>query len=94
MSEFWSGARLVDAILILTVLETAGLWAYHRFTGRGLKPQDYLLNLVSGLCLMTGIKTVVMGADWPLTALCLMAAGCAHGADLWLRLRARSAKPS
>jgi hypothetical protein len=47
--------------------------------------------LVSGLRLVTGIKTVVMGADWPLTALCLMAAGCAHGADLWLRLRARSA---
>jgi len=24
MSEFWSGARLVDAILIFIVLETAG----------------------------------------------------------------------
>jgi hypothetical protein len=34
--------------------------------------------LVSGLRLVTGIKTVVMGADWPLTALCLMAAGCAR----------------
>jgi len=45
---------------------------------------------VSGLRLMTGIKTVVMGADWPLTALRLKAAGCAHGADLWPRLRARS----
>lgn len=81
---------MVEAILILTVLETAGLWAYHRFTGRGLKPQDYMLNMVYGLGQLTGIKTVVMGANWPLTALFLMAAGCPHGADLWLRLRARS----
>ena len=80
---------MVDAILAMTVLETGLLWLYHRLTGRGLRPQDYLLNLVSGLCLMTGIKTVLLGAEWPLTALCLMAAGCAHGADLWLRWSAR-----
>jgi hypothetical protein len=89
MDESWGSARMVDAILALTVLETAALWLYHRLTGRGLSPADYLLNLVSGLCLMTGIKTVLMGAQWPLTALCFMAAGCAHGADLWLRWKAR-----
>jgi hypothetical protein len=34
MSEFWNGARSVDAILILTVLETVGLSLFHRYTGR------------------------------------------------------------
>jgi hypothetical protein len=79
---------VIDAILALTVIETLGLWLYHRLTGRGLRPGDYLLNLVSGMCLMVAIKVVVLGAAWHWTALCLTAAGCAHGGDLWMRLRA------
>ncbi len=91
MNEFWASGLMLDGIIALTVLETAGLWLYHRLTGRGLAPGDYLLNLLSGLCLMAGIRTVLMGADWRWTSLCLLSAGCAHGADLWLRWRARGA---
>lgn len=79
---------MIDAILALTAAEALALWLYHRLTGRGLRPGDYLLNLVSGMCLMAAIKVVLLGAAWHWTALCLMAAGCAHGTDLWLRLRA------
>ncbi len=75
-------------MLALTAAEALALWLYHRLTGRGLRPRDYLLNLVSGLCLMAAIKAVLLGAAWHWTALCLMAAGCAHVSDLWMRMRA------
>jgi hypothetical protein len=88
MEAFFQSGRLIDLVLTLTLVEAAVILIWHRRTGRGLPPSEYALNLLSGLCLMLGIRTALTGADWPWTALCLMAAGIAHASDLysrWLR---------
>jgi hypothetical protein len=77
--------QLVDLVLAISLAEALALLTYHRITGRGLAPQQYLLNLVSGLCLMLALRSVVVGAPWPWLAICLLASGLAHSADLWRR---------
>jgi hypothetical protein len=78
-------AQLVDAVIAFTVLECAVLASYHRITSRGVAPRDFLLNVVSGLCLMLALRCLVRDAGAAWIALCLLAAGAAHGADLWRR---------
>lgn len=90
MQSLWERGWLVDAVIALTVAETLALLAYHRLTGKGLPPRAYLLNIVSGLCLMLAVRSVLMNAAWPLTMLCLSAAGVAHASDLWARWRRQS----
>ena len=87
MAEFILNGQLLDAVIALTMLECAALIAYHRITSRGLAPKDYLLNLVSGLCLMLALRAALVDSGWAWIALCLTAAGLAHSADLWNRWR-------
>lgn len=94
MDELLAGTRLADLVLALTALEALALLLYHRFTGRGLAPGDYLLNLVSGVCLMLALRSVLAGAGWHGLAGWLLAAGLAHGTDLWRRWRRRAIRPS
>jgi len=84
---WFAGTRLIDAVLLLTVVEGLALAAYHRATGRGIPSRDFALNLVSGLLLMLALRSVLAGAGWWWTAACLAVAGLAHGADLWMRWR-------
>lgn len=85
LQAWWHGGQLVEFIIALTVLEACVLLAYHRFTGKGLSPRHYALNLASGLCLMLAVRSALLADDWRLTVLCLSAAGLAHGTDLWRR---------
>jgi hypothetical protein len=85
------GGGLIDTIIAITLLETAALLAYHRQTKRGLTPRDYLLNVVSGMCLMLALRCTVQGSSWYFVALFLMAAGFAHVADIAMRLQQRAA---
>jgi hypothetical protein len=80
---------LTDAVIVLTVLEGAGLAIYHRATGKGLPVQAYLLNLLSGLWLMLALRSALHGAGAVWIAACLAVAGLAHASDLWSRLRRR-----
>jgi hypothetical protein len=84
-------AWLVDAVLVLTLVEAAVLLAHHRRTERGLPPREYLANLVSGLCLIGALSLLAHGADtaWVLAA--VAAAGIAHAGDLAMRWRRRHA---
>jgi hypothetical protein len=96
MQSLFSSGLLVDLVIALTVVEGVALALYHRATGRGVAPQDYALNLVSGLCLMLALRSVLAGAAWHWTAAALAAAGLAHGADIvgrWQRQR-RDITPS
>ncbi len=77
--------HLVDAVLAITILEGLALAAWHRHTGSGVAPRDYVLNLVSGLCLMVTLRMVLAGADWPWIAIGMSAAGVAHATDMWCR---------
>ncbi|WP_233167921.1 hypothetical protein [Xylophilus sp. ASV27] len=77
--------RLLDGVIILTAIEGTALLVHHRLTGRGLGPGAYLLNLVSGLCLMAALRCAVGGSDSLWIVLWLTAAGAAHGVDMWKR---------
>ena len=84
-----AGGALIDTIIVITLAETAVLLVYHHKTKRGLAPRDYLLNVMSGLCLMLALRCAVMGSGWYLIALFLTAAGLAHAADIARRLQQR-----
>lgn len=85
MDAVFSGTRVVDLVIGLTLLEGAALIAYRRATGRGLPAADFVPNLAAGLCLMLALRGSLAGAAWPWIALCLLGAGLAHGADVWRR---------
>ena len=87
LEQWVLGGSLVDTIIAITLLEAAGLLFYHHQTKRGMKPRDYLLNMISGLCLMLALRCILSGASWHLVAICLVGAGLAHIADICLRLR-------
>ena len=79
---------IANIAIAFTLLEGLALLAVHRLTGRGLEPQDFLLNLLAGFCLMLAIRAA-LGAAWTAIPLFLIAAGAMHGCDLALRLRRR-----
>ena len=87
MNDVFSIAQIVDLVIAFTLVECAALVLYHRSTGKGVAPRDFLMNMASGLCLMLALRCLVRdaGAFW--AALCLLAAGLAHAADLWMRWR-------
>ena len=85
--------NLIDAIVAITLLEAAVFLIYQHQTKRGLKPRDYLLNVISGLCLMFALRCALLGSTWYFLALWLTGAGLAHTADIYLRLR-QPAQPS
>ena len=85
MNEGSFMSSLVDLVIAITVFECIALLTLNRVTGRGLAPSAFLLNLLSGLCLMLAMRGFVHEAGWPWIAVCLMFAGIAHGADLLRR---------
>ena len=90
MLQWYASGALVDIIIGFTVLELLALWLYHRFTGRGLVPADYLLNGLAGLSLMVALHGALT-QQWPWVALGLVASGAAHFSDLWWRARRKGA---
>ncbi len=93
MTTLWNHAFLVDLAIAITLAEWMGLALYHRITGRGLPPEAYALNLLSGLCLMLALRSVLQGHEWFWGAGCLAASGLAHFSDLrqrWQRQRAKA----
>jgi hypothetical protein len=82
---------LVDAVIVFTIVEGAALFFFHKLTGGGIAPQNYLLNLVSGACLMAALRAALLenAATWVM--LWLLVAGIAHTADLLKHWRRRAA---
>ena len=89
MIEHLEVASLIDGVIAFTLLEGAALFAWHRASGRGVAPREFLMNMVSGLCLMLALRAFAHGAGAGWVAFCLLAAGVAHGSDLWRRWRRR-----
>jgi hypothetical protein len=87
MIDALSSGQLIDVVIAVTLLECAALVFYHHLTKGGLAPNDYLLNLTAGLCLMLALRSALADAGWIWMVLYLMAAGLAHGTDLWTRWR-------
>ncbi len=89
LRDLFASGRIIDAVLALTVAEAAALIAYHRATGGGVAARDFLLNLVSGLCLMLALRAALGGWGWTSIAGCLLASLAAHLADLRARWKRR-----
>lgn len=80
-------AQIFDLVIAFTLIECAALALYHRATGKGVAPRDFLANMASGLCLMLALRCAVHDAGAAWIALFLLAAGLAHGTDIWMRWR-------
>jgi len=78
---------LIEAIIVLTVLEGVALALYHRATGRGVAPVEYAANLASGVALMLALRAALGGAGWGWVAAALAASGLLHAADIARRWR-------
>lgn len=81
--------HLIDVVIVVTVLESIVLALYHRRTGRGLAPRQFVPTLAAGLALMLAVRAGVTGAGWGYVAAGLLAAGLAHAADVRQRWHGR-----
>jgi hypothetical protein len=88
LEHWYASGTLVDGVITLTAVELLALWVFHKRTGRGLAPADYLLNGLAGLSLMVALRGALTPL-WGLMAIGLMLAGVAHYADLVLRARSK-----
>lgn len=88
MSALFASGRIIDAIVLFTLVEATFLTFLYRRTSRGVPPGEFLANLISGVALLLGIRTALTGGDWTWTALCLIAAFTAHLIDLGRRWNA------
>ncbi len=86
--------QVIDLVIVITLVECLGLTLYQRVTGRGVAPRDFLVNMVSGLCLMLALRCLARDAGATWVAMCLLAAGLAHGTDIWMRWRRGSCSAS
>ena len=75
-------ALLIDGVIAFTVIECIALALYHRATGRGVAPREYFANMLSGLSLMLALRGLAVDAGVLWLAVCLLAAGLAHGFDI------------
>jgi len=82
VSALFASGRIVDLVLALTAAEFVALALWRRRTGRGLAAADLASALLAGVCLMLAVRAALVGAWWGWIALCLLAAGVAHVAEL------------
>ncbi len=87
MAEFFTSGAVADLVLLVLLLETVGLLAWHRRTGRGLRPAAIIGLALPGVALVLALRFALTGAGWPAIAAALTAAFAAHLLDLALRLR-------
>ncbi len=74
--------HLIDAIIILTVLEAAGLALWHRRTGQGLSLRRIVPVLLPGVFVMVALRAALAGTPWPWVPAALLASLAAHLIDL------------
>ncbi len=87
MDTFVIGTRMLDLVIVVTLIEWAALVMLWRHSGRGVPPGVLAWILLPGLCLMLAARSVMVGAPWYWLALLLLGAGIAHLVDLRSRWR-------
>jgi len=86
--QSWERGWVINFAVGLTVAEAIYLMANYHFRRRGLAPDEYLLNLLSGLCLMLALRATLGGSGDQLSPVILLSlAGVFHVADLVRRTR-------
>ncbi|WP_242510386.1 hypothetical protein [Halorhodospira halophila] len=86
MAEWFASGRVIDAILVLMLLEGALLYALYRRTGHGLASATIVTTLAAGGFLLLALRAALTGAPWYWVSGWLLAGLAAHLADLWQRL--------
>lgn len=85
MQELVESGRVVDAILVLILVQIAGLaWLRHRYR-IGPSPRDLWPTLAAGAALLLALRAALVGAHWTVVAAWLALAFVAHLADLHRR---------
>ena len=74
--------RIVDVILVLTVLEVVALVTWHARTGRGPAPAAVIGNIAAGLCLLAALRIALADGWWGWIAAALLGSLLAHLFDL------------
>ncbi len=87
MDQLISGVRLIDIVIVATLVEWGALALLWRHSGRGVPPGVLTWILLPGLCLMLAVRSAMVGAPWYWLALLLLGAGVAHLVDLRGRWR-------
>lgn len=87
MGELFASGRLIDAILLLVLLEVIGLAVYWRVTKSGVSLKALLPNLLAGGFLLLALRLSLAEAGWMPCCASLAAAGMAHLFDLAGRWR-------
>ncbi len=82
MSSLFASGHIIDAILVLTLLECLLIAGYHARTGRGPEPAPFVANVLSGVCLMAALRCALTGAWWGWISLCLLGSLAMHLLDL------------
>jgi hypothetical protein len=82
MAELFASGTIIDIILMLVLLEMAGLALAHRLTGRTPRLRTLLPNLAAGFLLLLGLRAALADLGWGLIALPLGLALLAHVLDL------------
>ena len=94
LAQFFSSGRAVDLAIAITVMEGVVLAFYHRVTGRGVAPKQYVLNVMSGLCLMLALRLAMTGSAWLWVALSLSMSGVIHAVDMASRWQRSGRQPN
>lgn len=82
IGDWLRSGRLLDAILLLIVVEAVVLGLWHARTGRGIAPLDLCLNLAAGALLLLAMRAALVSGNAAAAAPWLAAALVAHLADL------------
>jgi hypothetical protein len=80
--QAWERGWVINFAVGLTVAEAVYLLANYYLRRRGLAPEEYLLNLLSGLSLMLALKATLLASDPFGPIVYLSVAGGCHVADL------------
>jgi hypothetical protein len=81
MAEFVTSGRIVDIVLLVTLVEAVALLWLRRIAAPAIAAM-----LAPGLCLMLALRAALTGAGWGWIAALLVLAGLTHLADLRQRL--------
>ncbi len=87
LEDLIASGRIADLILVLVALEAAALLLFHRWTGKGVPARQLLPNLAAGATLILALRSALLDEPWSTTAVWLLLALLAHGADLLARWR-------
>jgi hypothetical protein len=85
VAELFASGRIVDAIVVLMLIECAALISLRKKSGSGLATAALVTNLAAGASLLMSLRAALIGSPWQIVSLWLVLALLAHLADLKIR---------